>query len=157
MRDFANKAARYVVNWCRENKISKIVIGYNPDLKQRVNMGKRNNQKFTQIPIYMFKDKLESLCQRYGIELAEQEESYTSKASSLDQDELPVWNADNPKKYTFSGKRVKRGLYRTSKGWLINADCNGALNIIRKHTSKPNDFIGGCRGCLAQPLRVFYS
>ncbi|NET64324.1 MAG: IS200/IS605 family element transposase accessory protein TnpB [Moorea sp. SIO1G6] len=157
IRDFTNKAARYVVNWCRRNKINKIVIGYNPDLKQRVNMGKRNNQKFTQIPIYTFKDKLESLCQRYGIELVEQEESYTSKASSLDKDELPVWNADNPKSYTFSGKRIKRGLYRTSKGWLINADCNGALNIIRKHTSKPDDFIGGFRGCLAQPLRVLCS
>ncbi|AOY82078.1 transposase [Moorena producens JHB] len=172
IRDFTNKAdgaykvrtqvphtapSRYVVNWCREHKISKIVIGYNPDLKQRVNMGKRNNQKFTQIPIYTFKDKLESLCRRYGIEFAEQEESYTSKASSLDKDKLPVWNADNPKKYTFSGKRVKRGLYRTSEGWLINADCNGALNIIRKHTSKPDGFIGGFRGCLAQPLRVLCS
>ncbi|NEO23416.1 MAG: IS200/IS605 family element transposase accessory protein TnpB [Moorea sp. SIO4A1] len=157
VRDFTNKAARYVVDWCRNNKISKIVIGYNPDLKQKVNLGKRNNQKFTQIPIYTFKDKLESLCQRYGIEMIEQEESYTSKASSLDKDELPVWNADNPKSYKFSGKRIKRGLYRTSKGWLINADCNGALNIIRKHTSNPNDCIGGFRGCLAQPVRVLCS
>ncbi|NEQ80212.1 MAG: IS200/IS605 family element transposase accessory protein TnpB [Moorea sp. SIO2I5] len=157
VRDFTNKAARYVANWCIKNQISKIVIGYNPDLKQRVNMGKRNNQKFTQIPIYTFKDKLESLCQRHGIELVEQEESYTSKASSLDKDELPVWNADNPKSYTFSGKRVKRGLYRTSEGWLINADCNGALNIIRKHTSKLDDLIGGFRGCLAQPVRVLCS
>ncbi|NEO94790.1 MAG: IS200/IS605 family element transposase accessory protein TnpB [Moorea sp. SIO3G5] len=157
IRDFTNKAARYVVNWCRQNKISKIVIGYNPDLKQRVNMGKKNNQKFTQIPIYMFKDKLESLCLRSGIELIEQEESYTSKASSLDKDELPVWNADNPKSYRFSGKRIKRGLYRTSRGWLINADCNGALNIIRKYTSKLDNFIGEFRGCLAQPLRVLCS
>ncbi len=157
IRDFTNKAARYVVDWCRQKKISKIVIGYNPDLKQRVNMGKVSNQKFTQIPIYLFKDKLESLCLRSGIELIEQEESYTSKASSLDKDELPVWNADNPKSYKFSGKRIKRGLYRTSKGWLVNADCNGALNIIRKHTSKLDDLIGGFRGCLAQPLRVICS
>jgi len=154
VNDFLNKSARYVIDWCRDNGISKIVIGYNPDLKQGVNMGKRNNQKFTQIPIFTFKRKLESLCKQYGIECVEQEESYTSKASSLDRDILPVWNADNRPKHQFQGKRIKRGLYRTAKGWLINADANGALNILRKHTSKLNDFIGEFRGCLAQPVRV---
>jgi putative transposase len=146
-----------VVNWCRSNGISKIVIGYNPDLKQGVNMGKRNNQKFTQIPIFTFKRKLESLCERYGIEVIEQEESYTSKASALDGDTLPTWNADNPQTRKFSGKRVKRGLYRTAKGWLVNADANGALNILRKHTSKLDEFLGQFRGCLAQPVRVLCS
>ena len=152
--DFLSKSARYVVDWCINRGIGKIVVGYNPDLKQSVNMGKRNNQNFTQIPIFTFKRKLESLCERYGIKVIEQEESYTSKASSLDVDFLPVWNADNPKTYEFSGKRIKRGLYRTSQGWVINADCNGALNILRKHTSKLDDLIGQFRGCLAQPLRV---
>jgi putative transposase len=154
INDYLNKSARYIVNWCIQNQISKIVVGYNPDLKQSVNMGKRNNQNFTQIPIFTLKRKLESLCERYGIEVAEQEESYTSKASALDNDAIPVWNADNPQTYQFSGKRIKRGLYRTAKGWLINADCNGALNILRKHTSKANEFLGRCRGCLEQPLRV---
>lgn len=155
--DFLNKSARYVVDWCRNNGISKIVIGYNPDLKQGVNMGSQNNQEFTQIPIFTFKRKLESLCQRYGIECVEQEESYTSKASSLDMDILPAWNADNRPKYRFKGKRIKRGLYRTAKGWLVNADANGALNILRKHTSKLDDLIGEFRGCLAQPIRVYCS
>jgi IS605 OrfB family transposase len=154
VQDFLNKSARYVVNWCIERNISKIVVGYNPDLKQSINLGKRNNQNFTQIPVFTFKRKLESLCERYGIEVVEQEESYTSKASSLDGDILPVWNADNPKTYTFSGKRIKRGLYRTAQGWVVNADANGALNILRKHTSKLNELIGQFRGCLAQPLRV---
>ena len=86
--------------------------------------------------------------------MAEQEESYTSKASALDGDVIPTWNADNPQTYTFSGKRIKRGLYRTVKGWLVNADANGALNILRKHTSKMDEFLGQFRGCLAQPLRV---
>lgn len=154
VNDFLNKSARYVIDWCCDNGINKIVIGYNPDLKQGVNMGKRNNQKFTQIPIFTFKRKLESLCERYGIECIEQEESYTSKASSLDRDILPAWNADNRPKHPFQGRRIKRGLYRTAKGWLVNADANGALNILRKHTSKLDDFLGEFRGCLAQPVRV---
>ena len=154
VNDFLNKSARYVIDWCRNNDISKIVIGYNPDLKQGVNMGKRNNQTFTQIPIFTFKRKLESLCERYGIECIEQEESYTSKSSSLDKDILPAWNADNRPKHQFQGKRIKRGLYRTAKGWLVNADANGALNILRKHTSKLDDLLGEFRGCLAQPVRV---
>ena len=120
-------------------------------------MGSRHNQNFTQIPIFTLKRKLQSLCERYGIECVEQEESYTSKASSLDGDFLPTWNADNPQKYAFSGKRIKRGLYRTAEGWLVNADCNGALNVIRKHTSKLNEILGEFKRCLAQPLRVFIS
>lgn len=154
INDYLNKSSRFILEWCYQNGISKIVVGYNPDLKQSVNMGSPNNQNFTQIPIFTLNRKLQSLCARYGIEVAEQEESYTSKASALDGDILPVWNADSPQKYKFSGKRVKRGLYQTAKRWLVNADCNGALNILRKHTSKANEFLGRCRGCLAQPLRV---
>ncbi len=157
VNDYLNKAARYIVDWCRDNGISKIVVGYNPTLKQGVNMGSRNNQNFTHIPIFTLKRKLQSLCERYGIEWVEQEESYTSKASSLDGDALATWNADNPVKYEFSGKRIKRGLYRTAEGGLINADCNGALNIIRKHTSKLDEFLGEFKRCLAQPLRVTIS
>jgi IS605 OrfB family transposase len=159
VNDYLNKSARYIVDWCRSNQISKIVVGYNPDLKQSVNMGKRNNQNFTQIPIFTLKRKLESLCERYGIEVAEQEESYTSKASALDNDVIPVWNADNPQTYQFSGKRIKRGLYRTAKGWLVNADANGAANILVKHFKSSLDelrFELG-RSALAAPLRVFIS
>ncbi|KAM3114445.1 RNA-guided endonuclease InsQ/TnpB family protein [Phormidesmis sp. 146-33] len=154
VQDFLNKSARYVINWCIERNISTIVVGYNPDLKQGINLGNRNNQNFTQIPVFTFKRKLESLCERYGIAVIEQEESYTSKASSLDGDPVPVWNADNPRTYEFSGKRIKRGLYSTAQGWVVNADANGALNILRKHTSKLDEFLGQFRGCLAQPLRV---
>jgi putative transposase len=159
VNDYLNKSARYIVDWCRSNQISKIVVGYNPDLKQSVNMGKRNNQNFTQIPIFTLKRKLESLCERYGIEVAEQEESYTSKASALDNDAIPAWNADNPQTYQFSGKRIKRGLYRTAKGWLINADCNGAVNILVKHFKSSLDELrfGLGRSALAAPLRVFIS
>ncbi|MBR8831377.1 MAG: IS200/IS605 family transposase ISAsp8 [Chroococcopsis gigantea SAG 12.99] len=154
--DYLNKSARSIVDWCRSNQISKIVVGYNPDLKQSVNMGTRNNQNFTQIPIFTLKRKLESLCERYGIEVAQQEESYTSKASALDNDAIPIWNADNPQTYKFSGKRIKRGLYRTAKGWLVNADCNGAANILVKHFKSSLDELcfGLGRSALAAPLRV---
>ena len=72
------------------------------------------------------------LCKLYGIEFKIQEESYTSKASFFDGDEIPIYVKENLQEYTFSGKRIKRGLYQTSAGKLINADCKGALNILRK-------------------------
>ena len=89
----------------------------------------------------------------YGIECILQEESYTSKASFFDRDDLPIYNADNPQEYTFSGRRVKRGLYMTKKGNLINADVNGALNILRK--SNVVDLNVLCdRGGLDTPKRI---
>ena len=82
-----------------------------------------------------------------------QEESYTSKASFFDDDELPTYNMDNPQTYEFSGKRVKRGLYQTKDGYCFNADCNGALNILRK--SKAVDLTVLCRrGELDTPKRI---
>ena len=89
----------------------------------------------------------------YGIEYILQEESYTSKASFFDGDNLPIYNADNPQEYIFSGRRVKRGLYMTKKGNLINADVNGALNILRK--SNVVDLNALCdRGELDTPKRI---
>ncbi|KZL51005.1 transposase [Nodularia spumigena CENA596] len=152
VRDYLNKAARYVINHCIEHRIDKLVVGFNIEMKQSINIGSRNNQNFVQIPHSSFRFKLKALCERYGIKYVEQEESYTSKASFLDNDTIPVFNADNPKKYEFSGRRVKRGLYRTQHGILVNSDCNGAANILRK--SKHNALSGVSRGCLAQPLRV---
>lgn len=153
VRDYLNKSARVVIDYCIANQIGKLIVGYNPGIKHDASMGKQNNQNFVQIPHYSLKQKLSGLCQRYGIEFVEQEESYTSKASFLDADELPVYNADNPQKYNFSGKRIKRGLYRSKSGQLLNADVNGAVNILRK--SKHNlDFQRVCSGLLARPLRI---
>lgn len=153
IRDYLNKTARYIVNHCIEHGIGKIVVGVNPEWKRDIHIGKRNNQNFVQIPHWSLRRKLEGLCQRYGIEYVEQEESYTSKASFLDQDEIPNFNADNPQHYTFSGKRVKRGLYRASNGQTVNADINGAANILRKSNHRLN-FERVVRGLLANPLRV---
>jgi IS605 OrfB family transposase len=129
VNDYLNKAARYIINFCLSRKIGTIVVGYNPTLKQETNLGKRNNQNFVQIPIFTLRVKLKSLCERCEMNYVEQEESYTSKASSLDRDFMPVYNANNPVTHKFSGRRIKRGLYQTKAGHLINADANGSLNI----------------------------
>jgi IS605 OrfB family transposase len=152
VNDYLNKAARYIVDFCLTRKTGTIIIGYNPTLKQNSNMGKRNNQNFVNIPIFTLRSKLESLCERYGLNYIKQEESYTSKASSLDKDDIPVYNADNPCQRKFSGTRVKRGLYKSKDGHLINADCNGSLNIGFK--SKHEGFGRVSRVCLTQPVRV---
>lgn len=152
VNDYLNKAARYIINFCIKREIGMIVVGYNPTLKQNTNMGKRNNQNFVNIPIFTLRAKLESLCERYGLNYIEQEESYTSKASSFDRDDIPVYNADNPRGKKFSGIRIKRGLYKTKAGHLINADCNGSLNIGFK--SKHKGFGRVSRVCLTQPVRV---
>jgi len=152
VRDYLNKAARLIINHCITNKIERLIVGFNLGMKDGINIGSRNNQNFVQLPFYSLRNKLKAQCVRYGLIYQEQEESYTSLASALDGDELPIYNTDKPAIYQFSGKRVKRGLYRTKDGHLINADCNGALNIGRK--SKQNGFTGLSRGCLAQPLRI---
>lgn len=153
VRDYLNKTARYIVDYCCSQGIGQLIVGYNPGIKQDSSMGRHSNQKFVQIPHYSLKNKLYSLCERYGIEFVEQEESYTSKASLLDLDEIPTYNADNPQKYKFSGRRVNRGLYCASNKRTINADVNGSGNILRKR--KHNlDLQLVCRRLLASPLRV---
>ncbi|MBO7712169.1 MAG: transposase [Methanobrevibacter sp.] len=153
VNDCIKKTARYIVNHCIENNIGTIVCGYNPDFKRGINLGRKTNQQFTQINFGSLREQLENLCRRYGMNYLEQEESYTSKASFLDLDEIPEYNADNPKEYQFSGKRIKRGLYQSSDGRIVNADINGAANILRKSSQNFNfEKLG--RGLLASPLRI---
>lgn len=153
VRDYLNKAARTIINWCIERKVGTVIVGVNPGMKQEINIGGKNNQSFVQIPHWSLRNKLQSLCERYGLVYREQEESYTSKASFLDGDDIPTYNPDNPQKYKFSGKRVKRGLYRSRDGHLISSDCNGAANIGRKssHDGFNSEWVAAA---LAQPLRV---
>lgn len=131
MRDATNKAARLVINHCIENNIGTIVFGWNKGQKQNANMGRKTNQKFVQIPTSKLKARIAQIAEQVGIQFVEQEESYTSKASALDLDDIPVFG-EKPEEWKASGRRVKRGLYRTKDGSLINADCNGAWNIGRK-------------------------
>ena len=154
MRDAVNKAARIVVNHCLENGIGRIVFGWNKGQKDGIDIGAKNNQKFVQVPTAKLKKRIKQLCELYGIEFVETEESYTSQASFLDDDFLPIFGA-KPDSWKASGKRVKRGLYRTQNGLLVNADCNGAANILRKVSTKlgflPN---GVSRGDVNAPLRI---
>jgi IS605 OrfB family transposase len=152
VRDYLSKTARFIVNHCITDQIAQVIVGYNPGIKQEINIGKRNNQNFVQIPFHSLRSKLKALCERYGLIYTEQEESYTSKASAIDGDDIPVFNADNPKTYQFSGKRIKRGLYRTKDGHLVNSDLNGSLNIGSK--SKHDGFAGVSRGSLTAPRRI---
>lgn len=153
VNDCIKKTARYIVNHCISNNIGTIVCGYNSDFKRGINLGTKTNQNFTQIPFGQLREQLENLCERYGMQYVEQEESYTSKASFLDLDEMPVYNADNPYTGTFSGKRIHRGLYRASDGRVVNADLNGAANILRKSSQNFN-FEELSRELLASPLRI---
>ena len=132
IEDYLSKAAKIIINYCLNNDIGRIVLGYNEDFQRNSNIGSINNQNFVNIPYGKLRDKLEYLSKLYGIEFKLQEESYTSIASFFDRDEIPIYNKDNSQEYIFSGKRIKRGLYKTKKGYLLNADCNGALNILRK-------------------------
>jgi IS605 OrfB family transposase len=131
MRDAVNKAARLVINHCLENNIGVIVFGWNQGQKQESNLGSKNNQKWIQVPTARLKNRISQLCEQYGLKFVETEESYTSKCSFVDGDYLPKYG-EKPDNWKPSGKRVKRGLYRTVLNWYLNADCNAAGNILRK-------------------------
>lgn len=155
MRDAVNKAARLVINHCIENKIGVIVFGWNKGQKNSTSMGKKTNQKFVQIPTARLKARIAQLCEQCNIKFVETEESYTSKASFVDRDFLPTIG-EKPEGWKETGRRVKRGLYRTgAKNWYINADCNGAANILRKVATMLGLDLGGVgRGVLTAPLRI---
>ena len=131
MRDTFHKLTCRLMDWCVDNDIGTIVIGSNKFWKQDTNLGKRNNQNFVSIPFNMLKMCITYKAQEYGIKIIMQEESYTSKADFFADDYIPTYKVDDAKA-SFSGKRTKRGLYRTSGKILINADLNGAANILRK-------------------------
>ena len=126
-----HKVTSFLSLYFDEMAIEKVFIGKNQGWKQEVTLGKKTNQTFTQIPFTTFIFQLTYKCLARGIEVVEQEESYTSKASFVDQDEIPTYG-ESDKKPAFSGKRVSRGLYRTKNGFLLNADVNGSYNILVK-------------------------
>ena len=120
-----------VLKFCLNNNVSKLVIGKNKYWKQDVKLRKEDKQNFIHIPFNKLIFKIKEKLSCYGIKVLEQEESYTSKASALDFDKIPVYNGKSANT-NFSGRRSKRGLYKTKNGILINADLNGSLNIMRK-------------------------
>ncbi len=153
VNDYMNKSARMIINYCLNNDIGTLVCGYNKTFQRNSDIGKKNNQNFVNIPFGKLREKFRYLCKLYGIKYIEQEESYTSKASFFDEDIIPVYNQDTPQTYTFSGKRIKRGLYQCANGKTLNADINGALNILKKSNVV---FLVGLygRGELDTPIRI---
>jgi IS605 OrfB family transposase len=133
INQYMHTASKRIIDLLVKEGIGMLCIGKNDAWKQEANMGKRNNQNFVQIPHARFIAMLTYKAELVGITVKITEESYTSKASLLDLDPLPVRAPNNgDAQHTFSGKRIKRGLYRASDGRKINADCNGSGNIIRK-------------------------
>lgn len=129
IEDYMHKASALVINYCLDNLIGNIVIGKNENWKNEINIGNRNNQNFVSIPFNKFIGMIQYKAETYGITVSVIEESYTSKASFLDLDDIPIFKEGE--KHSFSGKRIKRGLYKTGK-IIINSDVNGSYNILRK-------------------------
>jgi len=153
VNDYMNKAARMVIDYCINSDIGTLIVGYNETFQRNSHIGKQNNQSFVNIPYGQLRNKLEYLCKLNGIIFVKQEESYTSKSSFWDRDDIPVYNADNPKEYSFSGRRTHRGLYKTASGKTINADINGALNIMRKSRVVDTNILYS-RGEVDTPIRI---
>jgi putative transposase len=123
-----HKISKWIINYCVSNDIGNIVIGARFDWKRNVNIGAKNNQKFVQIPYEQLIKKIQYKAEEQGIRVTVIDEKYTSKASFIDDDPLPEEFGN----YSFSGNRIKRGLYKTKEGLLINSDVNGSYNILRK-------------------------
>ena len=153
INDYMNKTARIIIDYCINNDIGTLIVGYNETFQKNSNIGKINNQTFVNIPYGQLRSKLEYLCELNGIVFVKQEESYTSKASFWDKDNIPVYNNDNPKTYQFSGNRIYRGLYKTANGKCLNADVNGALNIMKKSSVVDMSILYG-RGEVDTPVRI---
>ena len=148
--DYLHNASRSIVNFCVEHKIGTVVIGRNKQWKESIALGKQTNQNFVSVPFFKFLNMLRYKCKMAGINLAEQEESYTSKCDSLAFESVE-------KHEEYKGKRIFRGLFKSSTGKVLNADINGALNILRKYLAKlkvaDESFVKGIisRGLFARP------
>jgi len=147
LNDFFHKVSRFIVDWCADHNIGTIVVGHNDNWKQKVNIGRRNNQNFVQIPFGKLIQQIGYKAEEKGIELRKQEESHTSKCSFLDDETV-----EHHGKYI--GNRKSRGIFRTVKGILINADVNAGYNIIKKAILKAFDkYVDGIEGVALHPLR----
>ena len=146
INDYLHKSSRYIIDYCLTHNIGKIVIGKNKGWKDKASMGKRNNQKFVSIPFARFISMIEYKGELVSIEVITREESYTSKCSFIDNEEVRRHSA-------YVGSRIKRGLFKTQKGLLLNADINGALNITKKEVPLFTSELWN-RGCAVHPISI---
>ena len=156
IKDYFHKTSKYIVNHAVDNSINTIIIGYNKEWKQEANIGRKNNQNFVQIPHMLLVNIISYKAKLKGINVIIQEESYTSKVSFFDNEFIPTYKkSDNM--FTSIGKRIKRGLFK-APSILINADINGALNIMRKYLNVASDEILSptCRGFVVNPVKISF-
>ena len=144
--DYLHKSSHLLVNQLVSNQIKTLVIGKNIGQKQNINLGKTTNQNFINLPLFKFLNIVSYKSKLEGIEVIFQEESYTSKCSFIDLEPIK-------KHEIYIGKRVKRGLFRTKNGNLINSDVNGSYNIMRK--AIPNVFSDGIEGVAVNPVKLY--
>ena len=158
LQDYIYKSCNFILSYCMKNNINTVVIGYNKSFQtgsfetSSNLINRQNNQKFKSIPFGKIKNRLEYILKLHNIKVIIQEESYTSKASFFDSDDIPSLN--DKSEHTFSGVRVKRGLYKTKEGKYINADVNGSLNILAKSSVCDKDIISSLRHTgVSTPMR----
>jgi IS605 OrfB family transposase len=149
--NYLHHASRLIADVLSAKQIGTLVVGKNEQWKTEINLGKQTNQNFVSIPHARLIEMLEYKARLLGIKVILQEESYSSRANFLGLDPIPVYGKTD-KDAVFSGRRIKRGLYKTSVGRLINSDVNAAYNILRK--AIPNAFSDGIGSCVVQPRRV---
>jgi IS605 OrfB family transposase len=149
--NYLHHTSRLIVDILIAKQIGTLVIGKNVQWKTEIDLGKQTNQNFVSIPHTRLIEMLEYKARLVGIKVVVQEESYTSRSNFLDLDPIPVYGKTD-KDIVFSGRRIKRGLYKTSVGQLINSDVNASYNILRK--AIPNAFSNGIGSCVVGPMRV---
>jgi len=149
--NYLHHTSRLIVDLLVAKQIGTLVIGKNAQWKTESDLGKQTNQNFVSIPHARLIEMLEYKTRLVGIKVVVQEECYTSQSNFLGLDPIPVYGKTD-KDDVFTGKRIKRGLYKTSAGQLINSDVNGSYNILRK--AIPNAFSNGIESCVVGPMRV---
>jgi putative transposase len=143
INDYLHKSSKFVIDFCLKYQLNTIIIGYNEFWKQEINIGKKNNQNFVSIPFHKLVNMIKYKAEKFGINVITNEESYTSKCSFLDKEEIR-------KHEEYKGRRIKRGLFKTSSGRIINSDVNGSYNILVKVV--PNAFVDGIEDVAVHPM-----
>jgi IS605 OrfB family transposase len=146
--NYLHHASRLIIGILVAKQIGTLVIGKNAHWKTEIDLGKQTNQNFVGIPHARLIQMIEYKARLVGMKVIVQEESYTSRSNFLNLDPIPVYGHTGADDVTFSGKRIKRGLYKTSVGQSINSDVNASYNILRK--AIPNAFSDGIESCVVQ-------
>ena len=153
LSDYINKIARVIANYCIDSGIGTVVFGWNQGIKLESNMGKRNNQNFYQLPTAKLKERLKIVLTEIGVSFVQVNEAYTSKASFLDGDFIPKYG-EKPENWKPSGKRIAIKLFRTAKGWLVNADAQASANILKVASIPGVNLDEITRGSVTCPTRL---